>query len=483
MALYLVMGGRGVTFGRSEIFTDVAEITRENVCDVLISALTIHQQNAIEIQNLYTYYLGNQPVLERVPETRPEINNPIVENNAYEVVEFKVGYFCYEPSQYISTVDNSDVTASIDRLNQHMRIIDKPAQDRTIVWWFYIGGVGYRIILPNLRRRLDPNAVPFVMYSLDPRTTFVVKYNGLGKQPVMNCTYIQRADGTMVYSVYTRTTYYEIEDGIKIALEMPNPLGELPIIEYPANQARLGAFEMVQSLMDALNEVESNRADAVQRFVQALLLFHNVEIDPQKFDELRKKGALKFKDADPSLPAEVKYLVEELNQGQTQVLVDHLYQRILTICGMPNRNGGSSTSDTGKAVIFRDGWSMAEYRAKHTEGFFRSSEMDCLKLVLRICRILGDIDLPIEDVDVRCARRSYENIKEKADVLVEMLGCDDIDPKLAFMHCGMFLDPETAYQLSMKYKEQHTQEELAQLKAIAGIKTDTTTPEDEPNDV
>ena len=140
-----------MTFGRSEIFTDAAEITRENVCDVLVSALSVHQTNATEIQNLYTYYLGNQPVLQRVPETRPEINNPIVENSAYEVVEFKVGYFCYEPSQYISTVDDPSVTFSIDRLNQYMRVTDKAEQDRAIVWWFYICGVAYRIILPNPR--------------------------------------------------------------------------------------------------------------------------------------------------------------------------------------------------------------------------------------------------------------------------------------------------------------------------------------------
>lgn len=482
--LYLVLGGRGVsvaTFGRTDILTDVAEITRDNVCDVLVSALTTHQKNAAQIQYLYNYYLGDQPVLQRQPEVRPEINNPIVENNAYEVVEFKVGYFCYEPTQYVSAVDSKEVTAAIDKLNRYMRMVDKSAQDRAIVWWFYIGGVGYRIVLPNPYYK--PDDAPFEMYDLDPRTTFVVKYNGLGKKPVMNVTFVMREDGVVVFSVYTRDWYYEIEDGIKIVREEPNPLGELPIIEYPANQAQLGSFEMVISLMDALNETESNRADAVENFVQALLLFHNVDISAKDFDELRKKGALKFKDIDANLQAEIKYLVEELDQGETQVFVDHLYQRILTICGMPNRNGGSSTSDTGKAVIFRDGWSMAEYRAKHTEGFFRSSEMAALKVALHICRVLGAIDLDVSTVDVRCARRNYENIKEKADVLVEMLNNDSIDPKLAFMHSGMFLDPETAYQLSMKYKKEHAEEELAQLERIAGIKKKTAGSEGNTDDV
>lgn len=459
-------------FGRKEIVTDVTDITSDNVCEVLSAALETHQKNRNEIQSLYEYYCGDQPVLYRVKEVRPEINNSVVENTAYEIVEFKTGYFCYEPVQYVSAVDNEEVTAAIDRLNRHMRKIDKAAQDGTIVWWFYICGVAYRLVLPNSQKEFGDEKVPFELHYLDPRSTFVVKHNGLGRKPVLNCTYVTKTDGTTLYSVYTKTAYYEIEDARKIVVDVPNPLGDLPIIEYPANHARLGAFEIVMSLMDVLNETDSNRADAVKQFVEALLLFHNVDISDEQFEELRKKGAIKFKDIDAALKAEIKYLVEELNQGETQVFVDHCYQRILTICGMPNRNGGSSTSDTGKAVIFRDGWSMAEYRARHTERFFRSSELSCLKLILRICRVLGDIDVSVGDIDVRCARRNYENIKEKADVLVEMLDNDKIEPKLAFEHSGMFVDPETAYQSSMKYAEEREAKELEQLKSLAGVKND-----------
>ena len=97
------------------------------------------------------------------------------------------------------------------------------------------------------------------------------------------------------------------------------------------------------------------------------MLFHNVDISAEDFDELRERGAIKFKDIDPQLKAEINYLVSNLNQGETQTLVDHMYQTVLTICGMPNRNGGSSTSDTGSAVIMRDGWSAAEGGLEHLQ--------------------------------------------------------------------------------------------------------------------
>ena len=269
----------------------------------------------------------------------------------------------------------------------------------------------------------------------------------------MGVKYIQRSDGVVVYSIYTKDRYFEVENQSMIVREEAQSLG-IPIIEYPANNARLGAFEIVLPLLDAINTVDSSRLDGVEQFVQALMLFHNVDISSDDFSKLRDEGALKFKDIDPQYKAEIKYLTSELNQSQTQTLVDHLYNTVLTICGMPNRNGGSSTSDTGSAVIMRDGWSAAEARAKDSELMFKLSEKEFLKLVLRICSDLSDLELKLSNVEVRFTRRNYENIAQKATVLTTMLSNPKIAPVLAFTHCGMFSDPQLAYRMSMDYAEE-----------------------------
>jgi len=137
-----------------------------------------------------------------------------------------------------------------------------------------------------------------------------------------------------------------------------------------------------------------------------------------------------------------------MNQTQTQTLVDSMYNTVLTICGMPNRNGGSSTSDTGSAVIMRDGWSAAEARAKDSELMFKQSEKDFLKLVLRICHDLSDLTLKLSGLEIRFTRRNYENITEK----------------VAFTHCGLFSDPQLAYRMSMEYAEEQ-EKKAAELAA------------------
>ena len=164
--------------------------------------------------------------------------------------------------------------------------------------------------------------------------------------------------------------------------------------------------------------------------------------------------------------ADVDIVTNELNQQQTQTLKDDAYQAVLTICGMPNRNGGSSTSDTGVAVHIRDGWEAAENRAKDSEGMFVFSEELTLRLVKQIMSVYRDIDLSLATVDVRFTRRNYENIQEKSQVLTTMLSNPKIAPLLSFKHCGMFSDPEEAYRMSLRYEEECRQRQIDELKAL-----------------
>ena len=439
-------------FGRKKIFTDVTEITRDNVLNVLRKALITHWSNKADMEYLYAYYKGRQPILNRKKEVRPEIQNNVVENRANEIVSFKVGYLMGEPIQYVSRSDDKMVADKITTLNGYCLSEDKAAKDKELADWFHICGTAYRMVLPDSVFEKESDEAPFEIYTLDPRFAFVVYANSIGEPPVMGVKYIQRSDGVVVYSIYTKDRYFEVENQ-SIVREEAQSLG-IPIIEYPANNARLGAFEIVLPLLDAINTVDSNRLDGVEQFVQALMLFHNVDISGDDFSKLRDEGAIKYKDIDPQYKAEIKYLTSELNQSQTQTLVDHLYNTVLTICGMPNRNGGSSTSDTGSAVIMRDGWSAAEARAKDSELMFKLSEKEFLKLVLHICSDLSDLELKLSNVEVRFTRRNYENIAQKATVLTTMLSNPKIAPVLAFTHCGMFSDPQLAYRMSMDYAEE-----------------------------
>lgn len=437
-------------FGRRVIKTSVTNITSENVTDVLLKALSIHALNRSEIEYLWEYYKGKQPILNRQKEVRPEICNRIVENRANEIVSFKVGYLCGEPIQYIGKNGSDEITQGITRLNELMFSEDKASQDQEIVEWQMICGTAYRLVLPDARG--DEDEAPFELYTLDPRDTFVVYSNEIGNKPVMAVKYSKDDNEITRYSIYTENMYYLVEDGI-LKESTHHALDMIPIFEYPANNARLGSFEIVLPLLDTLNNITSNRMDGIEQVIQAFIKFINCDITKEEYEEFLQLGAIKVKSVDGA-NADVGVVTTDLNQSQTQTLKEDCYNAILTICGIPNRNGGSSTSDTGAAVLLRDGWSLAEARAKDSENMFKKSEKKMLKLVLRICRELSDFNLRLSDISLKFTRRNYENIQSKSQVLDTLLKNPKIHPLLAFESAGLFIDPESAYMMSMKYFEE-----------------------------
>lgn len=442
--------------GRTVISTNAKSITRENLLTVLTQAKMTHSKNKSEIEYLFNYYKGKQPILDREKEVRPDICNTIVVNRANEIVAFKTGYLCGEPIQYINRNGEDSVTENINTLNEYMFSEDKASQDEEIVEWGNICGTAYRLVLPDDRGEIDE--APFEMYTLDPRYAFVVYSNGIGKKPLMGVIESQDENNVTHYSIYTEDKYFHVLES-SIVEETPHILGMIPIFEYPANNARLGAFEIVLPLLDAINNVESNRLDGVEQIVQAFIKFINCDITKDEYKAFLEMGAIKVKSVDGA-PADVGVVTTELNQDQTQTLSENLYNTVLTICGMPNRNGGNSTSDTGSAVLLRDGWSLAEARAKDSEHIFKRAEKQMLKLVLKICNTSGELALKLSDISLKFTRRNYENIQSKSQVLISMLQQEKIHPLLAFSSSGLFIDPEEAYTLSMKYYEE--QQKLAE---------------------
>ena len=314
--------------GRRVIKSDETEVTIGNVVSILRKALPYHWKNRSEIEYLWNYYKGRQPVLNREKQVRPEICNTIVENRANEIVSFKSGYLMGEPLQYVSRGNGENLADAINQLNEYVFAEEKPAKDKELADWFHICGTSYRMVLPDEDGFEDDS--PFEVYTLDPRNTFVVYNNGLGNKPILGVKYVVDENGVVHYSCYSRYEYFEIVES-KVVAAAPHILGDIPIIEYPLNLARIGAFELVIPLLDAINTTDSNRLDGVEQFIQALMLFHNVDISSEDYKKLREEGAIKFRDIDPQLKAEVSYLVSNLSQGETQTLVDHMYQTVLTI--------------------------------------------------------------------------------------------------------------------------------------------------------
>lgn len=433
--------------GRNVIYTNEKVINDSNVVDVLQKAMSAHIANSNDITYLYDYYRGSQEIQSKTKETRTEINNKITENRAYEIVSFKKGHIFGEPVQYIARGINERIVASINQLNDYMVDCDKCELDSELAEWFLIGGVGYRMILFNENWDKDFDESPFKLYTLDPRYTFVVRFNDLDKEIAMAVTYITTESGMKVYSVYTKDKFYTIDDIHGIVSSQDIYTG-IPVVEYVHNNARLGAFEPVISLLDAINAVQSNRLDDVEQSVNAFMAVFGADMDEDTYKKVQEWKMMVLPDG-----TDVKYLTASLQQSDIQTYVDNLYQTVLTICGMPNRNGGGgSTSDTGNAVHLRDGWENAETQAKSIEKTFKKSERQLLRQILRILNNIGDYNLRLHNIEIKFARRYTDNIYTKAQTLLLLLEAG-VEPSIAFATIGVWNDPTDVALRSKPYLE------------------------------
>lgn len=441
-------------FGRRIIYTPYESVNRDNIIQILSQSLAYHLENADDIEYLYSYYRGIQPILFREKKVRKDINNKIVENHANSIVQFRAGYLLEHPIQYVARKDTTNED-SVEYINDCMMLENKETRDKEIANWQAICGTSYRLSLPNKRFEMGVNS-PFKIYKTDPRQSFVVYTTAVGNEAVLGVViYLRKNDkdeDELVCQAWSKDTYYEwVRGEEELRIEQPHIYGGIPLIEYPFNQDRIGAFELVIKLLDGINLLQSNRLDGVEQFIQALLIFKNVDITSDDLTKLLELGAIKIKD-DGEITANVEYLTKELNQEQVQKLKDDMLEVVYKICGMPLGKGGSVGNSQG-AVIMRDGWSEVEAKTQETELMFKQSEREFLKIALNYTRILtgGKYQVSLGDMDIKFTRRNYENIMQKAQVLDLMLKNPKIAPRLAFVVCGLFGDSEQAYEESKAY--------------------------------
>lgn len=458
-------------YGRRKIYTTVGEINASNVVTILNEVLSLHVLNLLEMEFLYWYRRGIQPILERTKTVRPEINNKVVENHAAEIVAFKNGYFLTQPAFYISRREDEETSEKVQRLNEFLYLSGKQQADNEVVDWFHTVGVGNVYVAP-----VRDEACPVRAYALDPRSSFVVYDRKPGNEPIMgvNISIVGRGDGQtseVLMDVYTKERFFRVEGGltsniitntpivstaIRVIEEGRNEIGEIPIIEYQYENNRMGAFEAVVPMLNAINDIQSNRMDGIEQFIQSLMIFYNCQLgDDEDGNQItpayiREAGAIFLKSIGQD-KADLKILSEQLDQTQTQVLVDNLYEKMMSIAGVPVSSATkASTSDNVGAVFLRSGWGSADTLARNTEDFFKKSNKFFDRVFFKILNRKTNLMIGQADVELKIVRNEMENllVKTQGALNLKMLG---LSPEISLARSGVSNDPVADVAASKRY--------------------------------
>ena len=441
-------------FGRKIIYADYKqdEMNENTISKILNDVFSVHLNNSLEIDYLEKYYKGYQPILGKTKEIRPTINNTVVENNAYFVTEFKKSYVFGEPIQYVQRGEVANNEVGI--LNSYMLAEDKYPKDTELAESLYISGIGHRLVLPN-----DNDDSPFEIENLDSKTTFIVYSSYLPHKKLFACTYTKNVkDTSLVGSIYTTNGFYTFgKDSYSSSFDVNfvkyHILGDIPIFEYYLNKSRLGIIEIVMDLLNQLNKVTSDEIDGLEQFIQSILVFVNQDIDKEDYEDLLDLGAVKIATSDPSRPADLKLLSNNIDHKNTKVLHDRLFNAALNIIGIPKNNEKSSGGDTGSARELGEGWTMADARARQDEMEFKRCAKPEINLILRICKLSPDSEikyLSLKDIDQKFTRNKSDNFLVKSQGLMNQIQ-SGIAPDVAMTTSGLYSDTNEAFNKSMDF--------------------------------
>lgn len=454
---------RNDMFGRLDIYASYDDINGDNLLAELNSALVYHVGNMLQEEFLYWYTRGVQPILGRTKDIREDILNIVQVNTAAEVVDFKNGYFLTQPCSYVSR--RKGVQTKLKKLNEYLYRSGKLEADNKVADWFHRVGKAALFVEPT-----DDPEVPFRAFALDPRSAFVVYSLRPGNKPVMGVNMVT-VDGVARFDVFTEKMVYHLHGAVvgkMISTEKnhdfmatattldssePNVLGYIPIIEYRYNSVNTSAFELAIPLLDEISNLTSNACDGVEQFIQSLAIAVNCELPEQTtVTDIRKAGMIVLRSIGEN-KADFKVLSEQLDQSQTKVLVDSLYDDVLRICAMPSRSNGSSTYDTtGAAVLANFGWYQADAAARNTEDLFKESNRQFDRIIVDILRRKGLLDINENDFELNFVRNETANVQSKAQAFQTLMAAG-LHPELAAAKSGISNDPVKDMKMSEKWLE------------------------------
>lgn len=449
-------------YGRKKIFTNIKDINKENILEVLQKSYAKHRQNVAEIEFLFLYERGFQP-LKRQKVIRSDINIEANDNLANYIKEFKLGYFWGTPptlvqrgnDEFHETNEETD-SDGINALNEMLQNgISIGKKNLELAEFVEICGIGHRIVdiktdfdkeIPNSYVELD---------TLDSRNAFCVYYAGVGQKKVLGVTYT-KISGKLYYTCFTETKRFEVtKDTVE---EYPNPLGMIPIVEYERSIDRMGCFERQIPLQDSLNIMVSDFANDVSQRTQEIWWANDVEfpLDPST-QETKKPVSGEWvmtRTAGNGTNQKIQPLSSTFNGSSTLQAITETRTKILQNAKVPIQYTSEGGGSTGVATDAMSGWSATEVDALREEQLISSAMREELALIIRAISAVSTRVIPadspirsvhVSDIDIHFNRRKNYDMAVKANTFATYIS-HGIEGRHALKAIDAFPDVEQTWR-------------------------------------
>lgn len=333
-----------------------------------------HRALVPQYQLLSDMYEGKHNILRLAPKEKYKPDNRIVVNYAKYLVDTFNGYFIGTPVRVRH--ENTSIGEYLELLDAYNDQDDNNAELSKICSIF---GHGYELVFN------DETANVGITY-IDPREAFVIYDDSIRQKPKYAVRYFINDDNLIegTYSDdYSIVYFVQDKDGYRVTDIVEHYFGGVPMIEYVENEERLGVFENVITIIDAINKAISEKANDVDYFSDAYLKVLGAVLEDEELHKLRDTRIINIANDDIN-----NLVVEFLSKPEADTTQENLLNRLTDMVFQISMVANISDESFGNA----SGVSL-RYKLQSMDNLAKTKERKFMSGMLRRYRLIANYPL------------------------------------------------------------------------------------------
>ena len=352
------------------------------------------------------YYDGLQVILNKAYSDPNKPCSKTVINYCKNIVDSYCGYLA--TPGYISYKSNED----IEEIMNILRYNDYQAEDSDFLLDALIYGTAAELMYidstGHTRFRLINPTQCFGIYD-DSLTGDLMYFVRMYKASDWDDTDKYYVD---VYSDYDVKHYIMFSQmgGLQLISQEPHYFSQCPanIFTLPDEKS---IFDCVIGLQDAANELLSSEIDDYSAFVDAFLVFTNVDVDTDDIKSLREDRVIALPDN-----ANAQWLTKSANDAQVENILKRIHESIYRVAACPDFSSESFVGGVSSGIAIQYRLTGMETRAGKVEALMRKALQRRVEIIAGIASLkLGEE--VFRDIEIDFKR----NIPEDTTAIISMI--------------------------------------------------------------
>lgn len=389
-------------------------LPREFSTNELLDQVKIFISHQYQYEVLENYYIGKQDILNRAMNDASKPNNKVVNNFAKLIVDTNASYFMGKPVTYIG--ENPDTVKEIMRW---LDINDAHDTDAELAKLCSMMGHAFEFHWINkdgehkFKYASAKNVLAIYSADLDEDLLAVVNIgcykdlktnSNIYQLEIYDDKSITRMKGSFESGSYSDWIISETK---------AHPFGEVPAIEYIANDERQGDFESIMTQIDAYDQVVSDSVNDVEYWNDAYLLLRDLQATTIEDIQQMKENRVLMVDG----TGDAQFITRDVKDTHIENIKNRLVQDIHKHSQTPNLSDEQfATNLSGTAIRYK--LLSLENRTSTRERKFTKSFMKRLRLAFTTLNLKGQ-EL-INDIKPVFVRNLPANVVELADMAIKL---------------------------------------------------------------